>query len=254
MKHTVVKALVFLILIIATASVATPTYWRILKPGIEYTRLSVLSGFHVGYIHALKIDLSQYKLQLAIAEDDRNQIETVRDLTINNKGIIGVNGGFFSQELKPLGLRITDSRQRNPLKFTPWWGVFYIAKQQPYIVSLREFKPSREIQFAIQSGPRLVSNNKIPTSLKPGTDSRTAIGISKDNKVVLVVTENLSLTTKQFAQILNAKQGEGGLECKSALNLDGGSSTQLYVGINNFSLDVSGYSAVTDAILVISRE
>lgn len=253
MKRALIKIIFFMILLITTVSIATPTHWRQIKPGLEYTKIDLLSGFHTGHLHVFRIDLKNFDLELAIAEDQRNKIASVEDLTIANKGVVGINGGFFSQELKPLGLRITNHQLRNPLKSTSWWGVFYVIEDKPHIVSQSQFEANKKIKFAVQSGPRLIVNSKIPRSLKPGVDSRTAIGISGDNKVILVVTENLSLTTTQLAKIMNAKEMEGGLECRDALNLDGGNSTQLYAKADGLSLGVSGFSAVTDAILVIPR-
>jgi uncharacterized protein YigE (DUF2233 family) len=253
MRRVTIKIAFILVLLITTASVATPTYWHTLAPGLEYTKISMLSGFRAGSLHAFRINLAFFNVELAIAEDVKNKIATVADLTKANHGVIGVNGGFFSQELKPLGLRIAHYKQRNPIKSTPWWGVFYIENGKPHIVNQRNFKKNKEIEFAIQSGPRLVVNGKIPLSLKPGMDSRTALGITKNNDIILVATENLRLTTTQLASVMLAFQIDGGLGCVDALNLDGGSSTQLYASFKNFYLDIAGYSAVTDAIIVVPR-
>lgn len=252
MKH-VVKIAILLTLLITTA-VATPTHWRTISAGVAYTRISFLSGFHTGYLHAFKIDLQKNQLKLAIAEDQRNKIATVTDLATTTDGIIATNGGFFSQELKPLGLRVSDFKQRTPLKPTPWWGVFYIKNNRPYITGFRGFRMSPDIQFAIQSGPRLVIDAKVPISLKPGVDSRTALGITSKGEVMLVVTDRLNLTTTQLAKLMRAPPIEGGLDCRYALNLDGGTSSQLYVKTDDFSLKVPGLSAVTDAIIVIPKE
>lgn len=236
-----------LIVLLVTTVVATPTYWRQLQPGIEYAKLTRLSGFHLGYVHAFRIDLTHNRLQLAIAEDHRDKIATVADLAEQDQAIIGINGGFFSQELRPLGLRISDYRQRNPLKSTPWWGIFYVLNQQPSIISRNQFRPSNQIQFAIQSGPRLLIKGKIPT-LKGGVDTRTALGTTPDGKVVIAVTDHLMLTTAALARVMASHLG-----CDYALNLDGGSSSQLYVNTGKFKLAVPGLSAVTDAVLVIPK-
>src|SRR5262245_27769469 len=142
MKRAIVKISFFMVLLITTASVATPTHWVQLAPGLEYTKISLLSGFHTGYIHAFRIDLAKFELRLAIAEDDSDKIALVQDLAIANKGLIGINSGFFSQELRPLGLRISNYETRYPLKPISWWGVFYIAKSAPHIVSQKRFKAS----------------------------------------------------------------------------------------------------------------
>jgi exopolysaccharide biosynthesis protein len=46
---------------------------------------------------------------------------------------------------------------------------------------------------------------------------------------------------------------EGGLGCMNALNLDGGSSTQLYAKTQDFSLSIPSFSAVTDAVVVVPK-
>lgn len=257
MKQVVIKIACCFVLLITTASVATPTHWTTIQPGLEYTRLAVRSGLHNGNLHAFRVNLANFDLDLAIAEDKSDKIAAVSDLTKASHGLVGVNGGFFSQELKPLGLRISAFKQRNPLKSTSWWGIFYIQDHHPYIVTKTEYQSiqhKKNIEFAVQSGPRLVISGKIPPTLKPGTDSRTAIGISSDQHVILVVTENLNLTTMQLAKLMLLPLIEGGLSCIQALNLDGGSSTQLYAKLANFSLEVKGFSAVTDAILVVPKK
>lgn len=253
MNRVLTKISIFMILMIATISTATPTHWRLISPGIEYVQLSKISGFHKGYIHAFRVDLAQYKFEIAMASDYSNRIATVDNLTTASGGIIGSNGGFFSQELKSLGLRVSDNKIKSILKPTPWWSIFYIENNQPYIVGRKQFHFDKRIEFAIQSGPRLIINGQIPNTLKSGIDSRTAIGITREKKVILLVTDNLNLSTTALAKIMQGSQIEGGLDCYNALNLDGGSSTQLYAKTDKFLLQVPGFSAVTDAIVIIPR-
>ncbi len=70
---------------------------------------------------------------------------------------------------------------------------------------------------------------------------------------MIVATENLYITMKEFANILSTSEHQGGLGCYNAINLDGGSSTQLFANIGNFRLDVSSYAPVADAILVLPK-
>lgn len=252
MKSVINKICVFLILMITTISVATPTHWQPLSKGLDYAKIELLSRFHLGRIHAFRIDLDLFSLELAIAADDLNTIASVKSLAEKNNAVLGINGGFFSQELKPLGLRVADNQVLIPLKSTPWWNVFFVRNKKASIVGQKEYR-QKNINFAIQSGPRLIAHGKIP-NLKPGTANRSALGITKTGKVILLATENLTLTTTQLANIMHKPEIDGGLECIDAINLDGGSSTQLFVKTKNFYLNVPGLSAVTDAILVIPRE
>jgi uncharacterized protein YigE (DUF2233 family) len=230
---------------------AAPTHWLTLAPGLDYTRITP-SAQLPSYLHAFRIDLRHYRLELAFSEDYKNNINTVADLVKAHQAIVGVNGGFFSPEFKPLGLRVNQGTQHSPLRNISWWGIFFIKNKQPYITTQNDYHPDSNIKFAVQSGPRLIIDGKIP-SLKPGAANRTALGITKTGDVILLATENLPLTTLQLAQIMQAPTSEGGLNCINALNLDGGSSTQLYASIDNFQLDVPGYSTIADAVLIKPR-
>lgn len=48
-------------------------------------------------------------------------------------------------------------------------------------------------------------------------------------------------------------EGEGGMNCVDALNLDGGRSTQLYTQLDKLSLYLPGLSKVSDTVLVIAK-
>jgi len=248
------KNLIFLLCfsILSGLAFATPTHWRTLEPGLEYAQVYQTPGFPLGAIHAFKINLQKFQLKLAFTRNYARPLILVKDLVQTQKALLGINGGFFSPNLIPLGLRIQDGKQVSKLKTTSWWGVFYIKNNRPYIVSQRSFKKSRRISFAVQSGPRLVINGRIP-SLKPGWSFRSALGITKGGDVIIAITDHLPITTKMFAEILKRSQKQGGLNCINALNLDGGSSSQLYADIGGFHLDIPSLAPVSDAILVFKK-
>ena len=51
-------------------------------------------------------------------------------------------------------------------------GVFYVAGDKVGIVRLDAFKTSKEIQFAVQSGPMLLENGVINPRIHPNVASR----------------------------------------------------------------------------------
>lgn len=142
-------------------------------------------------------------------------------------------------------MRINNYRQENPLKRISWWGVFYVKNNKAYISSLNRFRQDDEISFAMQSGPRLLIKGKIP-SLKPGEADRSALGITAKGKVIILVSTNATMSTNKLAHLLKAPP----LSCVDAINLDGGSSSQLYAHIGSFQLNVHSFSNVSDAIIV----
>ena len=166
----------------------------------------------------------------------------------HSNAMIAINGGFFDQNYQPLGLRIGHQQQHSPLKNISWWGVFYVKDKKPYLSSVQHYTSDNQVDFAIQSGPRLLVNGKIP-SLKTGYAERSALGITPDGHVIILVTNNFPMTTTALAQLLKTSP----LNCDNALNLDGGSSTQLNAHMGLFQINVHGFSNVSDAIVVKRR-
>lgn len=247
------KIIITLVIMLFMQTVAySATNWQKIAPGLEYTELRPSSGSFSGVLHAFRIDLTDYQLKLVFAKELLPMMSTMQDFVKIHHAYIGINGGFFNPQLESLGLRVQEGTVLNRLKPISWWGVFYITDAKAHITSMQEFHSSKNISFAIQSGPRLVIANQIPP-LKPGFDERSALGITYDGKVIIVATEGLPLTTQQLADILHRSSQQNGLDCVNALNLDGGTSTQLYARINKFVLNVPSYKAVADAVLVVPR-
>jgi uncharacterized protein YigE (DUF2233 family) len=244
------QLLLLLLLCIALYTLlAHASSWQQLAPGLEYTILRPNNGFSLGKIHVFRINPTYYQFDLALTGNNLFSMNTLDAVLQKENAILGTNGGFFSPSYKPLGLRIKAGQVLNPLKPISWWGIFIIENNQAKIINYKQYTPSEKISFAVQSGPRLLINGHIP-SLKDGFDNRTALGITRNGLVILLVTENLSLSTTQLAQIFQKSSKEGGLGCVDALNLDGGNSTQMYANLPGFLINIPGLSPVADVVLV----
>lgn len=246
------KILPLILFFLCAASFASTTEWQELAPGLQYTQVYHKPENPLGTIHAFKINLHQYQLALTLTNNTLHPLLMVKDLVMSHHAMLGINGGFFDPQLEPIGLRIKDGKQLSPLKPISWWGIFYIANNKAYIVSPKHFKQTKNISFAVQSGPRLVINDTIP-SLKPGWSFRSALGITKTGNVIIAITNYSPITTTAFATILKKTGAEGGLDCVNAINLDGGSSSQLYAEIGAFSLNVPSFAPVSDVVLVLPK-
>lgn len=239
----------YLILILTLLNLINPAYaakkWQNLAPGIEYQDVLNNPLTPWAHIYAFRIDLKYNQLGLISSKDIAKNQASINELARKSKALIAINGGFFDNQFRPLGLRRDLQKETNPVKRISWWGIFLIQNQTPEIITAREYQPNDNIQFAIQSGPRLIINGQIP-HLKPGIAERTALGITPHNKLILIVTNNAMITTTELAKLMKAPP----LNCKNALNLDGGSSSQLYAHIQSFRLNVYGFSNLSDAIVI----
>ncbi len=219
--------------------------WQTLAAGIDYQDLGAAPLTPWAHIHAFRIDLKRHPLSLMTAQSLSQQNATVETLARQGHAHIAINGGFFDTTFRPLGLRINQYHEYNPIKRISWWGIFLIKHQQPSIISEREYQHDKDIEFAIQSGPRLIIDGTVP-HLRPGVAERSALGITQHNKLIILVTENALITTTELARLMKAPP----LNCVNALNLDGGSSSQLFARIHLFHLNVHGFSNISDAIVV----
>lgn len=219
--------------------------WKELSPGIEYQDLAGGLLAPWSHIYAFRIDLEKNKLAIVSAKSLALKNASADQFGEHSQALLSVNGGFFDHNFNPLGLRINNKKLENPLKRISWWGIFYIKNNKAYISSLNRFQHDSNIDFAMQSGPRLLVKKRIP-SLKAGDADRSALGITADGKVIILVSTNAAMSTNQLAHLLKAPP----LSCIDAINLDGGSSSQLYAHIGSFLLNVHSFSNVSDAIVV----
>lgn len=248
MKGKLVWLVVF-VLALWPLNLWAETSWQSLAPGLEYSRLMNFSASPGGLIHVFRLDPTRYTLQSAILDNNASSIPSL----MNQRGaVIAVNGGYFSPEIKPMGLRITQGKVLNKLRPISWWGVFYLRNSQPNIVTPRDFQANPYISFAVQAGPRLVIDGEVP-KLGDGVADRSALGITRNGKIIVLATENLLLSTKELAEIMRAPESENGLNCNKALNLDGGHSTQLYTRLSNLNVQRPNVSQVADLVLVLPK-
>lgn len=245
-KRVLAPAL-FLFMLLSTLPVMANN-WLEAAQGIEYVDLGVNLLTPWSHIHVFRIDLKENQLGLVMANALSKPHASTEEFAQHSKALLAINGGFFDRNYNSLGLRISNQQQHSPLKRISWWGIFYTKNQKPFLSSIKKYEGEQQADFAVQSGPRLLVNGRIP-SLKIGRAERSALGISPDGRVIILVTENTPMTTTALAELMRSPP----LNCKDALNLDGGNSSQLYASMDSFQLNVHGFSNVSDAIIVKSR-
>ncbi len=220
--------------------------------GFEYATYSfAISEKERAVIHAFRIDPNLYRFDVVMASDEKKG-ETVEVLAKREKALLVINGGFFTPEHISIGLIVKNGKKLKPLHKTSWWSIFAIRDGMPSITSPREFKAEPEVSMAIQVGPRLAIDGKIP-KLKSGISTRSAIGITKNGKVVVAITSGHGISMKELAMRMKNSRWQGGLECPNAMALDGGSSSQLYAKIGKFKLSIEGLAKITNGVAVFKK-
>lgn len=220
--------------------------WRILARGLNYKRLAIIQNNSPVDLHVFRINLSRYNVKPIAAA----QSATAKLMTLEQDALLTVNANFFDVDHKILGLVLKDKFLIHQTKNISWWSTLCIKDNKATITPNKAITAT-ECHQAIQAGPRLVIDGSIP-KLKESFSAKTAIGINQAGELLIAVTRNRLSITK-LAEIFQAPEQKGGLACINALNLDGGSSSQIYARIGDFELDLPSIVKVPVGLAVFDK-
>jgi uncharacterized protein YigE (DUF2233 family) len=167
------------------------------------------------------------------------------------------NGGMYHEDLAPVGYHVEHKRKlknantrRGPGNFHMLPnGIFYVERGRAGVMETRAFlKRNRRPEFATQSGPMLVVDNRIHPRFDPDSKSRKSrngVGVSADGKTVYFAITDAPATFHAFARLFKDR-----LKTPNALFLDGGSVPQMWAkdGVNRIS-----FAPVGPVIAVIEK-
>jgi uncharacterized protein YigE (DUF2233 family) len=231
--------------------------WRALEPGLAYRRLDVDGARY----HAVRVDLATHELRVADARREARTTATVDVLADEANALVALNGTFFDEKERPLGLVVSEGRELNPLREVSWWAALVVRDEATglaaAVLTTEQIKalapPERSaLRFALQVGPRTVSAGR-PLKLKPQSAARSAACVLEPQRVVLLATEAAPVESNDLAAVMSAPAGDRGFGCAAGLMFDGGSSTQLRISTRTLTLSVKGGWGVPNALVVVRR-
>ena len=219
------NALIFLLLL-TLPGFAQP--FQKVKDGVEY-RAAKLGG---AVVHQLRFNPSKARLKLLLAKDHGETAMLVGNMAQKSKVFFAVNASYFDRQLNPLGYLQRDQQVIVPGFQTggAFGGLFLLSGGKARVLQPKQFRPGKH-QLALQCGPRLLVKGKaIPGihSTKPGV--RTGIAVDRKGRICLFAcARSPGIDLAKLPNLLLKKVSAGGLEAFYALNLDGGSSTQMWM-------------------------
>lgn len=141
--------------------------------------------------------------------------------------VFAMNGGMYQKDQSPQGLYIENGRQLAVIKkdtsgygnfYMQPNGIFYITKNHKAVVCrTQDFHNNRNIQYATQSGPMLISNGKMNSHFNEGSNSlfvRNGVGILPDGCILFAISDH-EINFYDFASFFLD------MGCENALYLDG---------------------------------
>jgi uncharacterized protein YigE (DUF2233 family) len=218
---------------IALVASSQAAEWTVVKAepqsapaGIAFTTVTVKSGSGSARLHAVTFSAKTHAFALM---DDPASAYDLASAAKKRGAAAAVNGGYFQPDRTPLGLRVRQSQEIHPLERAKLLsGLLTVSGDRIALVRVGEFKRTAALREAVQCGPFLVDGGKPVAGLNATrTDARTAIIGDGASRWGLVVSD--AVTLADFGSILATPGIVPGVKITRALNLDGGSSTGLWV-------------------------
>ncbi len=187
--------------------------------------------FNNAYYDTYLVNLKDgYDIKIEYVGGNKKNHKSINEVKnkFGKKLLFATNGGIFEPSLKPTGLLIVDGKVINKLNPNNGEGNFFLKPNGVYIIrkpkgcgilSTEKFKKQKlkDISYATQSGPLLLSNGKIHKKINKGSPNkqiRSGVGIIDKNTSVFII----SYEKVNFYDLTSLFIEYG---CEDALYLDG---------------------------------
>jgi exopolysaccharide biosynthesis protein len=209
--------------------------WEPVASGVDYQH------FREGAmdIHVARVDLSNADLRV-ISTRESQMGTRVSDFAKKTKAIVAINADYFDKSFRPIGLAIGPCGPWTDSKDTEREGVVALGNGRAAVRTQRAVMdpPEEWIESAVSGWPMLINECRALTSAElPGSKgfthsphARTAVGLSRDGRTLFLVVADgrradvPGLTLSQLAAWMSEE-----LEACSAINLDGGGSSAMWL-------------------------
>jgi exopolysaccharide biosynthesis protein len=193
------------------------------------------------------------RFTIRVVNNDEGRYGSVADAAAASDAVAGVNGGYFQLDGTPVGLLISDNRIIHPFATAKLLsGVVFVRDGKPGIVRSSRFARLKNVSQAIQCGPFLVEDGRALTGLNNDRSAARTFVFESGN-LAWGFGICRSVTLAEMGQILAIPGLLGHLPVVSALNLDGGSSTQFWARSGDEVINSSSLAVVSDYLLLEHR-
>lgn len=223
-------------------SAPTLNQWQTAATGVEVRYEDWKSlGEAEDTVTIVRFDLKHVRLSVGYQPDQPMPIGTWMKQA---QALAVINGGYFDQHNTAESLVVSDGHASGS-SYDGFGGMFSVDGQGN--VSLRSLRaqpydPANErLQQATQSSPLLMLHGQRTTfQANAAGQRRSVIAMDKQGRMLLIVSPNQSFTLDELADLLVSSD----LSLDTALNLDGGASTGLY-------LDTSQQKVTVDPLVTL---
>lgn len=226
--------------------------WSEYAPGLDFITAASRSGAE---ITAFSISAEQYSLRIAVQQ--RPDGERVDSFGARENGVLAINGGFFGEKetgkkLFPVGLLRAGGKD-----YSQAWD-----RAGGYLAISADGFDLRPSGAGVPEGFEQLLQSK-PMLIEPGgkwamnTNSqlqrwRSLVCLKPDGHLVVALVGGFGLSLFEAGWLMRGGDAGGFFGCDSALAMDGGGSSQLWVK-DRGDLSVRGETPVHNALVIIPR-
>jgi uncharacterized protein YigE (DUF2233 family) len=236
----------------SAATEAADSGWIAGAHGIELRRLRLPgeAGRPAFPLTVVRLDPAQLRLRVAYAPE---QPRALRSWFDEAHPLVAINGGFFAEDYRSTALVISDG-QASGASYEGFGGMLAVGQDGDvalWALSGQPYDPAEPLTQAMQSFPMLVFPGGTPAAIDDNGERarRSAIAIDRSGRLLLIASPTSEFTLSGLATWLSRSD----LEIDRALNLDGGSSTGLFVDAGEAHEQIDSFGALPLVLLVEAR-
>jgi uncharacterized protein YigE (DUF2233 family) len=191
------------------------------------------------------------------------QPNVMRDITQWQLALPGavaiINANFYDKNNRPLGLVASDgvltgaSIPRNDVGVLQVTNVSGSLSVKVRSFFLEPYRNTEIFQQVVQGLPMLMVAGQVAPAFNPdlstAPDFRSIIAQDKSGRILFIVTQYVKVTLTDMARLL----GVSGLEINTAVNMDGGSSTQFFMASGGANQITRGLKTVPVVVAAYRR-
>ena len=203
--------------------------WARIGDDLELKKVDLTpASFLSSELYVFRTTLSRLSIRTLRAKDFNRATSDAGTICKMSKALLCVNANFFDEQGQALGLVVERGTTLHPLHRggNTLTGVFQVGRHEVSIIHRSLYKAGQAIE-AVQAGPRIISGGTIVPVNDQSVSRRAGVCIDSHERLILyLVQSRFSGST-----ILELQEAllQPGIDCKEALNLDGGGSAQLFV-------------------------
>jgi hypothetical protein len=226
--------------------------WQPGRPGVELRHMQAEAAPDRAAVPLVivRLDPAQVRLRVAYAPD---RPRGLRGWFEARRPLAAINGSFFTPKYQATALLISDG-SASGASYAGFGGMLSVAPDGGVsLQALRDqpYDPAEPIEQALQSFPMLVFPGGAPAAIEDDgrRARRSAVAIDRAGRLLLLVSPTSDFTLRGLADWLN----QSDLDVDRALNLDGGSSTGLYLSDGVLQEAIDSFGQLPIVLLVEAK-